>query len=362
MKPVLVLGATGLTGRLVVESLGRLGHPCVLAGRDPDRLAELARGLPHVVDLRLFDVATVRASADLFAGVGAVVNTVGPFADHGVEVVAAAIEAGAHYVDTSGEQSFIKDVYLRTHRVAEEAHVTVLPGHGFEYALALAGAAVLEKRCGPLLSLATMTRLEAFRTSAGTRRSALASLATAGAFCRERQLVAMPMPVTAERQHMPGEPAPLACVPIAGGAVILAPADIESLREVTTWLTLPSRRADAAAVLMWLAARLGPRLGRRGLRMLARAALAGHRDPDAEARSRARWTVWVRAGSMSGVHVCRMRGRDVYGISGEVTALAAALLASGEGRAHGVHGVGAVFDPEQFLDALRPAGLRWELR
>ena len=50
------------------------------------------------------DVATL---TDLFKGAQVVLNTVGPFRTHGPEVVEACLAAGAHYLDTTGEQDWL---------------------------------------------------------------------------------------------------------------------------------------------------------------------------------------------------------------------------------------------------------------
>ena len=49
-------------------------------------------------------VATLTA---LFKGASVVLNTVGPFATHGLEVVEACLNAGTHYLDTTGEQDWL---------------------------------------------------------------------------------------------------------------------------------------------------------------------------------------------------------------------------------------------------------------
>ena len=50
---------------------------------------------------------TVEALTELFRGAAVVCNTVGPFARYGPEVVEAALAAGAHYLDTTGEQDWV---------------------------------------------------------------------------------------------------------------------------------------------------------------------------------------------------------------------------------------------------------------
>jgi short subunit dehydrogenase-like uncharacterized protein len=109
---IVLYGATGYTGRLVADELARRGLDHVLSGRDPDKLAELAdtRGaaaLPASLD----DPASLRA---LLQDASAVINCAGPFTVAGDALVRAAIDTRTHYVDSTGEQSFIHMVFDST--------------------------------------------------------------------------------------------------------------------------------------------------------------------------------------------------------------------------------------------------------
>jgi short subunit dehydrogenase-like uncharacterized protein len=109
-KPVVVYGASGYTGRLVCEYLREYGLPFVAAGRSSDRVqSAMDRNVPGIetADHEVVAVEhTVEALTELFSGARVVCNTVGPFAKYGHEVVQACIDAGCHYVDTTGEQDW----------------------------------------------------------------------------------------------------------------------------------------------------------------------------------------------------------------------------------------------------------------
>jgi short subunit dehydrogenase-like uncharacterized protein len=62
-----------------------------------------------------------------FRGCDAVINCAGPFTPSGEGVVRAAIAAGCHYVDTAGEQFYIKKIFDTFAAEAERAEVTVIP-------------------------------------------------------------------------------------------------------------------------------------------------------------------------------------------------------------------------------------------
>jgi len=109
-KPVIVYGASGYTGRLVCEYLREYNVPFVAAGRDKARIAGGLDQVPGIdtVEHDIVEVAhDVAPLTELFTGAEVVCNTVGPFAQHGREVVEACLNAGCHYLDTTGEQDWL---------------------------------------------------------------------------------------------------------------------------------------------------------------------------------------------------------------------------------------------------------------
>ncbi len=111
-KPVIVYGASGYTGRLICEYLREFNVPFVAAGRDKARIGEALDKVPGIdtVEHEIVEVShDVGPLTELFTGASAVCNTVGPFAQYGGEVVEACINAGTHYLDTTGEQDWLID-------------------------------------------------------------------------------------------------------------------------------------------------------------------------------------------------------------------------------------------------------------
>ncbi|HEY1664355.1 MAG TPA: DUF5938 domain-containing protein [Trebonia sp.] len=109
-KKVIVYGASGYTGRLVCEYLREFGVPFIAAGRDKARIAEALGTVPGIdtVDHEIVEVAhDTGPLSELFDGASVVCNMVGPFAQHGGEVVEACLAAGTHYLDTTGEQDWL---------------------------------------------------------------------------------------------------------------------------------------------------------------------------------------------------------------------------------------------------------------
>ena len=110
---LILWGATGFTGRLVAEHLLREGEARKLrwavGGRNPDKLGAMlagigAPGVPVVVG----DSHDPRSLAELARRTRAICSTVGPYALHGSELVAACADSGTHYCDLSGEVHWMR--------------------------------------------------------------------------------------------------------------------------------------------------------------------------------------------------------------------------------------------------------------
>ena len=130
-KPVIVYGAAGYTGRLVCEYLREFNVPFIAAGRDR---AETRAALDRVPGLESVDHEVVEVAHDadaltgLFAGASVVCNTVGPFMRLGAEVVTAALAAGCHYVDVTGEQNWLLAAQARWHDEFARRGLLLAPG------------------------------------------------------------------------------------------------------------------------------------------------------------------------------------------------------------------------------------------
>jgi short subunit dehydrogenase-like uncharacterized protein len=130
-KPVVVYGASGYTGRLICEYLREYNIPFLAAGRDGKRVQEAVDSVPGVatVEHEVAEVEhTVPALTELFRGAGVVLNTVGPFARYGHEVVQACLEIGAHYTDTNGEQNWMIEADERYGEQFAQRGLVLTPG------------------------------------------------------------------------------------------------------------------------------------------------------------------------------------------------------------------------------------------
>ena len=263
-----------------------------------------------------------------------IVNCVGPFVDYGEPVVRAAIAAGTHYVDTTGEQPFLKAMLVHD-TWAKRQEVAVIPALAFEIAIsdcaADLAAAGLEE-----VGTVTVTYVTRFHASQGTKRTALRMLQSSGfawvdgewieeAPARRMTFVDLPDPVGR-----------VAAVSFPSAEVISIPSHVPA-REVRVYLAVPR---IAARVLSSTGAALTG-MARSPLGgLVARFLGDGTEGPDEATRRRDTFHVAVdvdgtRRGKPARQRVI-VRGRDPYGLTAAIARQGALLLSAGGRRAAGV--------------------------
>jgi len=140
---IVLFGATGYTGDLTARALVARGARPVLAARNQERLEALAAELGGL-ETRVADVARPDSVRALVERGDVLVSTVGPFARWGRPALDAAVGAGAHYIDSTGETPFIREVFERFDRGAKAAGCGLLTAMGYDWVPGnLAGALAL---------------------------------------------------------------------------------------------------------------------------------------------------------------------------------------------------------------------------
>jgi short subunit dehydrogenase-like uncharacterized protein len=123
---LLIYGATGYTGRLLARAARDGDLAPVLCGRNEAALAELAASLG--LDFR---VAALGEVPGALRGVSVVLSAAGPFCSTSGALIEACLEAGAHYLDISGEIDSL-EASREYHGRALAQGLMIMPGVGFD--------------------------------------------------------------------------------------------------------------------------------------------------------------------------------------------------------------------------------------
>jgi short subunit dehydrogenase-like uncharacterized protein len=133
---VIVHGATGFTGRLVVEHFAK-HHPdakWAMSGRSADKLAAVRDevGAPADTPLIVADADDPDALRAMVRRTKAVLTTVGPYQLYGSDLVAACAETGADYLDLCGEPAWMRQMIDAHERRAQDSGARILFSCGFD--------------------------------------------------------------------------------------------------------------------------------------------------------------------------------------------------------------------------------------
>lgn len=360
---IAVYGASGYTGKLICAEVLRRDFGLVMVGRSIDRLRQAASELaPVVVDVRPAPVADTRALARAFADVDAVINCAGPFTLFGVPVVRAAIAAGCHYVDTTGEQLYIKRLFDEVGEEAERAGVTVVPAMGYDIVPGDLMAHVTGREVEPVRQVRIGYSTTGFDMTRGTMRSVLEmfqgdDVRFAGGEWRPAGLRVGRKPML-----LPDSPKPARMLKFPGGEAVTVPRhvgarDVEVVMDARS--LVPGRLLGALAPIMGPPLALALRTPLR--RTLSKAVARLPEGPTPERRAQSAFAVVGEAVGLDGRRARGvLHGRDIYGCTARISVEGVSRLVSA-GAKPGVLAPAQAFDPDDFLGFLGTLGFRWSV-
>jgi Family of unknown function (DUF5938)/Saccharopine dehydrogenase NADP binding domain len=205
-KPVVVYGASGFSGRLIVEFLREYNVPFVAAARNRARLEEVLDHVPGISTAN-YEIAEVGHSVDelatLFEGSRVVCNTVGPCIYYGDTVVEAALAAGCHYLDTGGETPWVKSVRENWHERFANAGLLVAPATAYMSATAEVAIRVAQERAPGIDTVEVLSMFMGMPTY-GSTQTIFGQLQWESIYLHENAYVEWP-PVTTIEALVPGE-------------------------------------------------------------------------------------------------------------------------------------------------------------
>jgi short subunit dehydrogenase-like uncharacterized protein len=347
-----LFGATGYMGELTARALAGRGLRPVLAARNARRLQALATQLGGL-DTAVADVErpdTVRA---LVERGDVLVSTVGPFARYGGPAVQAAIAAGAHYLDSTGEGPFIREIFERHGPAARASGCALLTAFGYDFVPGnLAGALALRDagEAATRVDIGYFTPGR-FAVSGGTRVSAGGVILEPGFAWRGGRVVAERQAARVRSFRVRGSQKP--AVSISSSEHLALPRLHPGLRDVGVYL---GAFGGAARPMQALSAVNSALMRVPGARSATRASITrfvkgSTGGPDADTRTKSGSYVVAAAYDVTGSMLAEVRlsGVNVYDFTAGMLSWSAHRAAAGA-----LQGTGALGPVEGFgLDYLQ---------
>jgi short subunit dehydrogenase-like uncharacterized protein len=336
MADVLLFGATGYTGRLTAAALQRAGADFAICGRNRAKLERLAAdtGDPEI---RVAEAGDTAALVRALEGCKVLVTCVGPFMELGDAAVDAALEAKVHYIDSTGEGTFVGRLIGSTADRAREAGIAMAPALGFDEVPGdVASTLAAEGLDTPEMDVTYAVPLT---PSAGTARSALGIVASPGVWVEAGAQHSIRAGHASRWAPMPPPLGPKHAVSFPLALARLAPLHLD----VSAFRTYATAGRLKGALL-----RAGPVLGA-ALNSPARKVVDKVLDrlpegPDSAARASGKWTILAEARDAGGKwRNVALAGTDVYGLTAATLARSAVEMASpGYDRSGVLSPVGAI--------------------
>ena len=154
---LIVFGATGFTGKLVVEyliknyGLDNQKFTWAIAGRDKEKLEELKQSFiaidSHSVNIETYvaDSFNSKSLDVLTSSCHVIISTVGPYLKYGLPLVESCVKNHTNYCDLTGEVPFIKESIDLFHEKAFSRRCKIIHSCGFDSIPSDLGVLLLQK-------------------------------------------------------------------------------------------------------------------------------------------------------------------------------------------------------------------------
>ncbi|MFZ0668202.1 MAG: saccharopine dehydrogenase NADP-binding domain-containing protein [Acidimicrobiales bacterium] len=369
---IVLFGATGYTGRLVASDLVAIGEEPVLAGRHEDRLRQMAQSLGGL-ETRIADVTRPQTVNDLVEEGDVLISTVGPFTLYGKVALGAALDKGAHYLDSTGEPEFIRGVFADAGPIAERKGTTLLTAFGLDWVPGNVAAAIVADKAGDVgrrvdvgylvMASEDQNKSRGPVISTGTRASLLAASAAPQHSWRGGRLVLEP--TAARLQSFTVDHKTRWGVSVGGSESIALPKLHPGLDEVNVYMEWPGPPQLVRGVVFAFSTFIGTlaktKPGRNAVNSaVSAAAKKTGSGPTADARAHSGTQVVAVCRDENGrpISGVRLEGPvNGYTLTGKTIAWGAASLRAGRQRATGAVGPVEAFGLDVCLSELSSIGL-----
>lgn len=186
---LLIYGANGYTGELIVAEALVKGIKPIVAGRNKPAILKLAEA--NQLPARVFDLSSVDQIANNLKDVSVVIHCAGPFSATAEPMMKACIQSKTHYTDITGEIN-VFELAQQLGEQAKQAQIVLCPGVGFDVIPTDCLASQLKQKMPDATHLA-LGFDSASSMSPGTAKTSVEGLGLGGKIRRDGKITSVPL-------------------------------------------------------------------------------------------------------------------------------------------------------------------------
>ena len=126
---LIIYGATGFTGSLVVEYLDNNYHDIswAIAGRNEEKLQKISNSTSYKPKYFIADSEDITSLNNIASQTNVIAWLAGHFNRYSDKLVDCCVKNNTHYVDITGENIWVRDLIDKHHEEAEKKGIKIIP-------------------------------------------------------------------------------------------------------------------------------------------------------------------------------------------------------------------------------------------
>lgn len=244
MNEMIIYGANGYTGQLIVGRAVGQGHRPLIAGRNAAELEALATRFD--LPFKTCELNDEKALDDLLQGAKVLIHAAGPFIHTAKPMVEACLRNAVHYTDITGEI----EVFRQAHgfdAAAKAKGVMLMPGVGFDVVPSDCLASHLHTRMPDATDL-VLAFSSSGRSSRGTSLTVVEGLGKGGTIREHGKLKAVPDAYHVQNFNFGGRNLSAATIPWGDVFTAYISTGIPNIR---VYMSMPPKMIRALRIGRW---------------------------------------------------------------------------------------------------------------
>jgi len=188
-RQLMIYGANGYTGKLIVDEALKQGLSPVIAGRNREALETM--GAEKQLEVRVFALDSIEQIGAQLQDIDVLIHCAGPFSATAEPMMRACLKSHTHYTDITGEIDVFELAQSLTEQ-AKEAGIVLCPGVGFDVIPTDCLASQLKQKMPDATHL-TLGFDSGSSMSPGTAKTSVEGLGNGGKIRKNSQIISVPL-------------------------------------------------------------------------------------------------------------------------------------------------------------------------